>query len=45
MQASGVTEPRKVLYGHREGRMVSKGYVTVFVYLGCEFAAPYSTRA
>jgi len=34
MQALGVAELRKVLCGHRGGRLVSEGYDTVFVYLG-----------
>jgi len=45
VQASGVAELRKVLCGRRGGRMVSEGDDTIFVYLGCKFAALYSTRA
>ena len=37
-----VAELRKVLCGWRGGRIVSEGHDTVFVYFGCEFAAPYS---
>ena len=36
---------RKVLCGRGGGRMVSEGHDTVFVSVGREFSAPYSTRA